>query len=86
MENPYEERQSLLLERIIRNVSLLNEALKEVSTSVTQINQHNQAITIAGEMWEGYRRNAAFNLQNIDGLADQHASPDTRSDETQHAA
>ncbi|PWN52149.1 DASH complex, subunit Dad4 [Violaceomyces palustris] len=71
MENPHEERQSLLLERIIKNVDLLNDALIELDRSVAEINEHNQAITIVGELWEGYRRNAAFNLQNMEMNEDQ---------------
>ena len=84
IENPYvraaiwswadaqEERQSLLLERIIKNVDLLNEALQELNRSVAEINNRNQETTIVSEMWNGYRRNVDFNLQNID--ADAHAS------------
>jgi hypothetical protein len=53
MENPHEERQSLLLERIIKNVDLLNDALLELDRSVAEINAHNQDITIAAELWEG---------------------------------
>ncbi|PWN96098.1 DASH complex, subunit Dad4 [Tilletiopsis washingtonensis] len=69
MENPHEERQSLLLERIIKNVDLLNDALLELDRSVAEINAHNQDITIAAELWEGYRRNVAFNLTNMDEAA-----------------
>ncbi|CEH13814.1 dash subunit dad4 [Ceraceosorus bombacis] len=65
MENPHEERQTLLLERIIKNVDLLNDALLELDRSVAEINTHNHEITIAAELWEGYRRNVAFNLANM---------------------
>ncbi|PKI85472.1 hypothetical protein MVES1_000120 [Malassezia vespertilionis] len=64
--NPYEERQTLLLERIIKNVDLLNEALLELNRSLSEINTHNQEITIVSEMWNGYHRNVDFNLQNMD--------------------
>ena len=46
-----------MLERIIKNVDLLNEALGEMNRSVADINQHNQDITIVAEMWNGYHRN-----------------------------
>ena len=49
-----------MLERIIKNVDLLNEALGEMNRSVADINQHNQDITIVAEMWNGYHRNVDF--------------------------
>lgn len=61
-----EERQTLLLERIIKNVDLLDEALQELNRSVAEINNHNQEITIVAEMWNGYHRNVEFNLQNME--------------------
>ncbi|KAL9933190.1 hypothetical protein V8E36_007908 [Tilletia maclaganii] len=67
MENPHEERQCLLLERIIKTVDVLNDALLDLDRSIAEINQHNQAITVVGELWEGYRRNASFNLAHIGG-------------------
>ncbi|KAK0545916.1 hypothetical protein OC846_003922 [Tilletia horrida] len=67
MENPHEERQCLLLERIIKTVDVLNDALLDLDRSIAEINQHNQAITVVGELWEGYRRNATFNLAHIGG-------------------
>ncbi|KAK0525263.1 hypothetical protein OC835_000052 [Tilletia horrida] len=70
MENPHEERQCLLLERIIKTVDVLNDALLDLDRSVAEINQHNQAITVVGELWEGYRRNASFNLAHIGGAED----------------
>lgn len=48
-----EERQSLLLERIIKNVDLLNESLLDLDRSVAEINAHNSSITIVAELWEG---------------------------------
>jgi len=56
----------LLLERIIKNVELLDEALHELNRSVAEINNHNQEIIIVAEMWNGYYRNVEFNLQNMD--------------------
>ncbi|WFD32551.1 hypothetical protein MSPP1_003599 [Malassezia sp. CBS 17886] len=66
IENPYEERQALLLERIIKNVDLLDEALHELNRAVVHINNRNQETTIVAEMWNGYYRNVAFNLENMD--------------------
>lgn len=56
----------MLLERIIKNVDLLNDALQELNRSVAEINNHNQEITIVAEMWNGYHRNVEFNLQNME--------------------
>ena len=49
-DHKQEERQTLLLERIIKNVDLLNEALLEMNRSFADINNHNQDITIVAEM------------------------------------
>ena len=56
----------MLLERIIKNVELLDEALHELNRSVAEINNHKQEIIIVAEMWNGYYRNVEFNLQNMD--------------------
>lgn len=56
----------MLLERIIKNVDLLNEALQEMNRSVAEINTCNQEITIVAEMWNGYHRNVEFNLENME--------------------
>ncbi|PWN34034.1 DASH complex, subunit Dad4 [Meira miltonrushii] len=81
MENPHEERQLLLLERIIKNVHLVNDALVEMTRSVAEINEFNKNVTIVGELWEGYRRNVAFNLSSMeehdrDSMATQTAAAD----------
>lgn len=59
----------MLLERIIKNVDLLNEALQELNRSVAEINNQNQETTIVSEMWNGYRRNVEFNLRNMEESA-----------------
>lgn len=59
----------MLLERIIKNVDLLDEALQELNRSVAEINNQNQEITIVAEMWNGYHRNVEFNLQNMETSA-----------------
>ncbi|KDN43684.1 DASH complex, subunit Dad4 [Tilletiaria anomala UBC 951] len=66
MNNPHEERHVIVLERIIRNVDVLNQSLEEVSRSVQQINLHNQNTVIASNLWESYRQNVAFNLQTLE--------------------
>jgi DASH complex subunit DAD4 len=53
MENPHEERQALLLERIIKNVNLVNDALVEMNRSLQEINTYNTKVTVVGELWEG---------------------------------
>lgn len=53
MENPHEEQQLLLLERIIKNVHLVNDALVEMTRSVSEINEFNKNVTIVGELWDG---------------------------------
>ncbi|PWN92917.1 hypothetical protein FA10DRAFT_263651 [Acaromyces ingoldii] len=68
MENPHEERQSMLLERIIKNVDLLNDAMVELTRSMAEINEFNQRVTIVSELWEGVSR----------GSDDSHSSNDAQ--------
>jgi DASH complex subunit DAD4 len=53
MENPHEERQALLLERIIKNVNLVNDAMMEMNRSLQEVNAYNTKVTVVGELWEG---------------------------------
>lgn len=53
MENPHEERQALLLDRIIKNVTLVNDALIEMNRSLQEVNAYNTKVTVVGELWEG---------------------------------
>lgn len=62
MENPHEERQLLLLQRIIQNVHLVNDALVEMTRSVAEINEFNKNVTIAGELWEGVSRHDGLTI------------------------
>lgn len=43
----------MLLERIIKNVDLLNDAMVELTRSMSEINEFNQRVTIVSELWEG---------------------------------
>lgn len=56
----------IVLERIIRNVDVLNQSLEELSRSVHQINLHNQNTVVASNLWESYRQNVVFNLQTLE--------------------
>ncbi|CAO1615179.1 unnamed protein product [Jaminaea pallidilutea] len=62
IENPHEQRQTLLLSRIIKNVDLLNESLEELGRSLAEINVYNEGNAEVADLWENYRRNAEFNL------------------------
>ncbi|KAF8595184.1 DASH complex, subunit Dad4 [Ceratobasidium sp. AG-I] len=62
MENPHEERQAILLARIIKNADKLHEAIIEMNKSVAEINTANEDIVIASELFANYRRNVAYNL------------------------
>ncbi|PWN24375.1 DASH complex, subunit Dad4 [Jaminaea rosea] len=71
IENPHEQRQTLLLSRIIKNVDLLNESLEELSRSLAEINVYNEGNAEVADMWENYRRSAAFNLEALDADSQQ---------------
>ncbi|ELU45257.1 DASH complex subunit dad4 domain-containing protein [Rhizoctonia solani AG-1 IA] len=69
MENPHEERQAMLLARIIKNADKLHEAIIEMNKAVAvsrarapEINTANEDIVIASELFANYRRNVAYNL------------------------
>ncbi|CAO1624963.1 unnamed protein product [Parajaminaea phylloscopi] len=66
IENPHEQRQTVLLSRIIKNVDLLNESLEELGRSLAEINFYNEGNAEVADMWENYRRNAAFNLETLE--------------------
>lgn len=69
MENPHEERQLLLLERIIKNVHLVNDAMVEMTRSVAEINEFNKNVTIVGELWEGVSRAGVSNRGGVQSAA-----------------
>jgi hypothetical protein len=55
LSRPYsqqEQRQTLLLSRIIKNVDLLNESLEELGRSLDEINTYNEGNAEVADMWE----------------------------------
>lgn len=59
----------MLLERIIKNVDLLNDAMVELTRSMAEINEFNQRVTIVSELWEGVSRGAydSYSSNDVQG-------------------
>ncbi|CAG8554806.1 10960_t:CDS:2 [Dentiscutata heterogama] len=62
VENPHEEQQKTLLNRIVSNVKKLNDVLEEMNGRIQEINEYNRDIVILSQFWTNYNRNATFNL------------------------
>ncbi|EIM20242.1 hypothetical protein E3Q22_02250 [Wallemia mellicola] len=65
MSNPFEERQTVLLERIIKNVERCNEAFTELNKCVEDVNTANKDTVITSKLFDNYNRNVNYNLKAI---------------------
>ncbi|EOQ99836.1 hypothetical protein E3P92_02031 [Wallemia ichthyophaga] len=68
MSNPFEERQGVLLERIIKNVERCNEAFNELNKCVQDVNTANKDTVITSKLFDNYNRNVNYNLKAIGEL------------------
>ncbi|KAG2349652.1 hypothetical protein BDR05DRAFT_955526 [Suillus weaverae] len=62
MENPHAERQSVLLERILKNASACTEMILELNHCVEEILRANASVKIAADLATKYRKNVQYNL------------------------
>ncbi|ODQ68018.1 DASH complex subunit Dad4, partial [Nadsonia fulvescens var. elongata DSM 6958] len=62
IENPYEQAQNALFERIVNNMAKLNDVVKEANRGLTEINMKNMNVELTVQMWQKYERNASFYL------------------------
>ncbi|RIB28910.1 DASH complex subunit Dad4-domain-containing protein [Gigaspora rosea] len=62
VENPHEEQQKTLLNRIVSNVKKLNDVLEDMNSRIQEINEYNRDIVVLSQFWTNYNRNATFNL------------------------
>ncbi|GHJ87515.1 hypothetical protein NliqN6_3917 [Naganishia liquefaciens] len=69
MENPHEEKQAVLLERIIKNVEKCNESIVELNQCLGEILQSNE-VSITSALFQNYSRNVVYNLEATKNLAD----------------
>ncbi|RUS31457.1 DASH complex subunit Dad4 [Jimgerdemannia flammicorona] len=70
MENPHEEQQNALLNRIIVNVQKLNDVVTEMTDRLQEINEHNRDIALIAQMWGNYNRSVLVQLESTQTLAD----------------
>ncbi|CCC70772.1 hypothetical protein NCAS_0F02880 [Naumovozyma castellii] len=63
MENPYEQVQSNILSRIIRNVERLNQSVSTLNQELEIINKKNKSLEIMGQVSENYHNSMQFNLE-----------------------
>ncbi|TIA92114.1 hypothetical protein E3P99_00716 [Wallemia hederae] len=68
MANPFEEKQAILLERIIKNVGRCNEAFTELNQCVEDVNSANRDTVITAKLFDNYNRNVNYNLKAINEL------------------
>ncbi|KAI8641725.1 DASH complex, subunit Dad4 [Parasitella parasitica] len=64
MENPHEQQQSALLNRIIANLSKLNKSVEELNTTVEKLNQDNNDIVVVADMWNAYNNSVRIHIDN----------------------
>ncbi|ODV94639.1 hypothetical protein PACTADRAFT_43396 [Pachysolen tannophilus NRRL Y-2460] len=70
MENPHEQVQNALLERIINNMQSLNDSVVIMNNALAEVNYENVNIEMLLIMWEHYIRNANFHLEATGNLKD----------------
>ncbi|EEB08851.1 DASH complex subunit Dad4 [Schizosaccharomyces japonicus yFS275] len=68
MNNPMEEQQNAILERIINNLGKLNDSVITLNKKLQQVNMANMNVELASQMWANYARNAVFHLEETGSL------------------
>ncbi|KAJ7047076.1 DASH complex subunit Dad4, partial [Mycena alexandri] len=63
MENPHAERQTVLLERILKNTNKSAETIDEINHCLTEILKKHAPVKTAADLATKYRRNVQYNLQ-----------------------
>jgi len=76
MENPHDERQAILLERVVKSTDKCTELILEVNKSIEEIIRYNTSVRVAAELATKYRKNVQYNLAAAQGN-DASAAADT---------
>uniref|UniRef100_H3HCU8 Ion transport domain-containing protein n=1 Tax=Phytophthora ramorum TaxID=164328 RepID=H3HCU8_PHYRM len=53
-QNPHEEKQKALLQRITGSVARLHEVLKEINTQIEKSDSFREELTLTCQVWKGY--------------------------------
>ncbi|KAG6623929.1 DASH complex subunit Dad4 [Phytophthora cinnamomi] len=54
MQNPHEEKQKALLQRITGSVARLHEVLKEINTQIEKSDSFREELAFTCQVWKGY--------------------------------
>jgi len=65
MENPHEERQIVILERINKNTVKTIELMNEANKCLAELYRANESIRTVAALTDKYRRNVYYNLSNV---------------------
>jgi len=65
MENPHNERQAILLQRIVKSVTKCNDIFQELNQCLEEIAQANEEIRLGADLASKYRKNARFNIEAL---------------------
>jgi DASH complex subunit DAD4 len=63
MENPHDERQAILLERIVKNSNKCTELVMELNQCLEDIIRANHKVRLASQLAAKYRKNVEYNLK-----------------------
>ncbi|KAI0694449.1 DASH complex subunit Dad4-domain-containing protein [Cytidiella melzeri] len=79
MDNPHAERQTVLLQRIVKNADRFTEAIVELNHCLEETVRANEQVKTAADLVAKYRKNVHYNLEaarSQSSLADTGASTD----------
>ncbi|GME74164.1 unnamed protein product [[Candida] boidinii] len=65
MQNPEEQLQDSLFERIINNLTELNSSMRLINKELAEIDRNNEKTVLVAQLWENYTANAEFHLTKI---------------------
>ncbi|KAG3113245.1 hypothetical protein PI124_g7766 [Phytophthora idaei] len=54
MQNPHEEKQKALLQRITGSVARLHEVIKEINTQIEKSDSFREELALTCQVWKGY--------------------------------
>ncbi|CCE63204.1 hypothetical protein TPHA_0E01100 [Tetrapisispora phaffii CBS 4417] len=63
MNNPYEQEQINILDRIIKNIERLNQKCHYFEYNFNRYKSKNKNLEIMGKLSENYNNNLQFNLE-----------------------
>ncbi|GAB9472151.1 hypothetical protein Gpo141_00009337 [Globisporangium polare] len=63
MQNPHEEKQKALLQRITGSVARLNEVMKEINTQIEKSDVFREDLAFTCQVWKGYESRVQSHCQ-----------------------